>query len=46
MDTREDLIRKNTPEAIGAFHIFVEYQKKRFDISDTDIRSEIDARRK
>jgi hypothetical protein len=46
MDTREDLIRKNAPEAIMAFCAFVSHLQKRFDIPDADIRAEVETRRK
>jgi len=46
METREELIRKNTPEAITAFRIFVGHLQKRFDIPDNDINCEIKVRRK
>jgi hypothetical protein len=46
MDTREDLIRKNVPEAIDAFCVFVSHLQKKFDITDADIRIKLEARRK
>jgi uncharacterized protein YutE (UPF0331/DUF86 family) len=46
MDVREDLIRKNAPEAIMAFYDFVGHLQEKFDIPDADIRNEVDARRK
>ena len=45
METREELIRENTPEAIKAFRIFVGHLQKRFDIPDIDINREIEVRR-
>ena len=45
METREELIRKNTPEAIKAFRIFVGHLQKRFDIPDIDINHEIKVKR-
>jgi len=45
METREELIRKNTPEAIKAFRIFVSHLQNRYDIPNTYINCEIETRR-